>query len=284
MALEEVFPGQIQSFGSSPVIAVAGRQLPALDPASLAARFPESSLGPDLVYYLEQVLDPGEQAAGKKALEQVQSRENRDCHPWAFGAAMGAQLLEDTTSRERWVTASILVLALVLGLVLVARRVGTRVSFQAFSSGVVAILSWGASLYLFQLARGALYREIGLVGAVSLLGLALGAGGRSQDRTFPALLGTALGLVVAARLPPGLSGAALALACGGLGSFAAGQVMAELLRSNPQEPGALEAGDLLGAAAGSLLVSGVILTGPGPDVAAGILLLLGISRIFPDRG
>lgn len=275
-ALEAAFPGGVDTFGSSPVMVVAGHRAPDLDPVKMAERFPESSLGPDLVYHLEQVLDPGEREAGRKSLAQVEARENRDQRPWAYGAAMAARLVEDTTSRERGIAALVLCLATGLGILAVARRVGARPGLGAVSSGLVAMLAWGASLYLFQLARGALYREIGLVGAVCLLGLALGASWRGAERTRLALLGTGLGLLGVGRMDPGNLAALLALACGGLGSFAAGQIMARLLREHPEHPGALEAGDLLGAALGSLLVSGVILTGPGPDVAA---VLMGILAL-----
>jgi hypothetical protein len=276
-SLESIYPGQIQSFGSSPVICLAGSQLGSLEPGKLAKNLPGSSLGPDLIYYLEQILDPGEVEAGKRSLEGVEARENRDLHPWAFGAAQWASLQEGTSVQERNLTLGGFLLAVLLGAVLVVRRVGAGPGLGALSSGGVAIVSWGASLYLFQLARGALYREIGMVGAVSLLGLALGALGEKKISAPLALWAAAASFLLAGRLPPGPLAALVALAAGGLGSFAAGLVMATLLRSYPENPGALQAGDLIGASAGSLLVSGVILTGPGPDMAVGLLVLVGLG-------
>lgn len=283
LALAAAFPEGVAGFGSSPMIAVASPSRPSLDASDLVRRFPGSSLGPDLVYHLEQVLDPGEAEAGRRALDSVVARENRDHRPWASGAALEARLREHTTASE----AGILVLAgMLLGslaLALVLRRLGAGPTLGALGSGTGAMLAWGGCLYLFQLARGALYQEIGMVGAVCLLGLALGAVLPRHLPSGASLLLAAGGLLAAGRLPPGVPVAVLSLVCGALGSYGAGQVMAELLERHGEHPGALEAGDLLGAAGGSLLVSLGVFTGPGPDLAALGLGILGLGFLVASR-
>lgn len=259
------------------------------DPRVLATRLESRDLG--LVYLhhhtLETELSRERQEFLAKALSQSQPEVNRDLMPRSFfyemalaGSLEGVGLEGVLTTLKRlpaW--APVLAwLAAALGLLgLVRRRPGALPLLQVTLVGAGALALEILALLTFQIYSGYLYRQLGLLMAAFMLGLAAGGawGVRQAGRSgrLPALQGAQALLVGAAawglaHLPAGsqqqtlvATGTFVVLTAGG---FAAGGVFAlatarQGQNSGPGPEGRLYAADLLGATLGALSVSLLVL-------------------------
>jgi spermidine synthase len=290
-----VLPGESVRFLASPTPGAL-----TADPHLLAARLGVRNLGLTYLtpYTLETELSRERQEFLARVLAQVPAESNRDLHPRSFfyetalaGSLEGiglARLLAGLQGLPVWAPVLAWLTAGLLFLGLVRRRPGAFYPFQVVIVGAASIALEILALLIFQIHLGYLYRQLGLLIAAFMLGLAAGGAWGVRQAGHPgrlaALQGTqallvGLATVGLASLPSGPAQAALAavgavllLAAGGFtggGVFAMAAAAWKSRRPGEGE-GKLYAADLLGATLGAVGVSLLILPAWGvlPALAA----------------
>ncbi|MFH1462854.1 MAG: hypothetical protein ABIO70_00500 [Pseudomonadota bacterium] len=278
----------------------------------LAARMAARDLHPRLVSpaFLDYLLRNDRTAEIAAALAASTAPASRDDHPgcyvltlvmWLSRFVPDLALLDLSATARAWqrplaaIAAGLALLG--AGLLWAARRhlrLGRAV--LAVSAGLLGTVTEGVLVTRFQLARGALFGDLGLLLTAFMAGLALGALALDvYDRRLPedtppspwlaraVLLGCAAVPLAAVAMQvlgyaPGLGGTALHLVTAGAATSALFG-LASLLRTPGREPAVapLLGLDLLGGALGSLLVSLALIPFlglAGGAAAAGALALV----------
>jgi spermidine synthase len=283
------FPGErVRFFASARGALVA-------DPESLAARLKERRLALQYVreYYLFFDLSRPHQEYLKGILRQHPPEVNTDLNPRCYFYDLGLSGLQEGLPLPEFLSALhrlppvlpwlALALATILLGALLRGRTGPLCLYQVLIMGLGAMALEILGLILYQIHQGYLYRQMGLLIAGFMGGMAAGGAlgnvlARRIERA-PALLAAlqgsmaALALLLTLLLPrisgstfPGswvLAGCALILAAGGAaagGGFALSAALWVHSRAEAgAKGGALYAVDLLGATLGALGVSLVVL-------------------------
>jgi spermidine synthase len=296
-----VFPGERVRFFASPTAGVLVR-----DPEILASRIAARQLKLAYVrdYYLLQDLSRPRQEYLRRVLESQAPEVNTDFNPRCYfydlalsGLQEGLPLPEVLVflkGRSLWGLGALVGLATLVLVLLLRTRPGPRYLYQVVIMGLGTMALEIVILILFQIQLGSLYRQLGLLIAAFMGGMALGGAGgtwvmkkgaaagqaggsgRSGLPLLAAFQGglAALALLLALSLPyfshlpwTGVwalqAGYALLLALVGAlgGAVFAGSAML-WIRTRPEaggKGGILYAADLLGATVGSLGVSLVVL-------------------------
>ncbi|MBI4796558.1 MAG: fused MFS/spermidine synthase [Deltaproteobacteria bacterium] len=297
-----VFPGERARFFASltPGTLVT-------DPEILASRIAARRLKLDYVrdYYLLQDLSRPRQEYLRRVLESQAPEVNTDFNPRCYfydlalsGIQEGLPLPEFLVflkGRSLLGLGAVFILATLLLAILLRRRPGPLFLYQVMIMGLGTMALEIVILILFQIQLGSLYRQLGLLIAAFMAGLALGgawgirltktwvatgeaaSAGRSGLRLLAALQGALSGLamLLALSLPyfshfPWAGGegtlqagyAVLLALVGGLGGAVFAGSAGLWVRTRPEagrKGGILYAADLLGATLGSLGISLVVL-------------------------
>jgi spermidine synthase len=297
-----VFPGERARFFASPTPGVL-----VSDPEILASRIAARQLKLDYVrdYYLLQDLSRPRQEYLRRVLESQAPEVNTDLNPRCYfydlalsGVQEGLPLKEVLLflkGRSLLGLGAVFILATLLPAIILRRRPGPLYLYQVMTMGLGTMALEIVILILFQIQLGFLYRQMGLLIAAFMGGMALGgaggthlmktwaapgkaaAAGQPGLRLLAALQGSlaALALLLALFLPyvsdfPWTGGEwaiqagysmLLALVGGLAGAVFAGSA-ALWVHTRPEaggKGGILYAVDLLGATVGSLGISLVVL-------------------------
>jgi spermidine synthase len=260
----------------------------AADPRVLMQRLQERRLDLRYVrdYYLLDELSPARQAYLRQIFARQPPEINRDLRPGCYYYdLLLSSMMEGRGGQEVFLSLrrlsgyalwAALTLFLALWWIFLRRRLGPRCLFQVVVMGLGGMTLEIVVLVLYQVAWGSLYRQLGLLIAAFMAGMAAGgaAGVRLGNRpgagavlaaaqaglaVLALTLIGALGLPagsLAARWPVLAQGAyALALAAGGLGGgliFSLSAALWTRVRPLAAAGGSLYAADLLGATLGSL--------------------------------
>lgn len=309
-ALEAVFPSVVVLPGTTNVMLASASPL-VLDPETLAARLAARGIQTRLVTppYLRYLLTNDRRAEIAARLAATSAPENRDARPicyqltlllWlsrffpAFGRFEPPGWLESAALVPALAAGSVLLVALAAGIA--RRRPALRRTLLVAAAGAFGMVFEGVVILAFQVRRGVLFQDLGVLLTMFMAGLAVGsawvdrrAAGGGATRTLGAgilLAASATALATAALVAAGVDlglvgAAALLLAAGaatgalfGWASLAgvsdAGSVVAPLYAADLM-------GGSLGALAGTLLLLpllGLSLTALLLGVGATALLLL----------
>ncbi len=289
-------------------IIVAAKGTLTRDPAPLSARLIARGASGPLVTpaYLRYLFTNDRLAGVAAALATVDAPPNRDARPVCYPYTLALWLAKfypalarlDPLSAARplhslWPAAA----AVLVALVFVTRRLRQRTLLAVAAAGAAGMLIEALALLAFQTRHGALYRDLGLLLAAFMAGLAVGAlvidrlplapaGSRRtaaahvRAAALPAvlaLLATLLALRLRAGAAPGLPEASLWLASAGALTAAVFALAARRLESPARAAGPLYAADLIGGCLGSLAGSLILvpLAGlPATAMAAAVLALM----------
>ncbi len=271
-ALEQVFASVVVTAGESNTYLASPAPL-VLDAATLAQRLENRRISTRWLTAsrLHYVLDPLRRATLQQRLAEAQPvPANRDGRPVSYfyelalwlSRAGGPSLSQPAAAGPGWAVALVLaLLALGLG---AHRGAEGRLALAVATAGFSVMALEVVVLLAYQCGHGALYQQLGLLVAAFMAGMAFGAA-RAPRASWTGLRRLQLGLAAAglaalalshspARMPPPLF-AAFGLAAGALGG-ALFAVAATLARGSAARiAGRLYAIDLVGAAAGAVLSS-----------------------------
>ncbi len=316
-ALQRVFH-HVRAIPVNGCLLVASQQPIPLDPATLAQRLADRpNAAPAIVVAGEQIpVTPrnyfdslfGGVLAAQKSLDGFDRQEaitrfesqfvdncdppNSDLRPRALlpSLAIGGELTGHNAFNYRgldhpWTAViSLVILIAITALFRIGRgRSGVPMSaaFRAMATGFFAITFEVALLHLYQTRYGNLIHEIGWLLACFMAGLAIGARYGNQARTRPELrqclplLGMMLLCILVVVKPVKFSALMLS------GGFCAGTLFAMLVRQHPRHASRLYAADLIGSAAGAILIGTFWLPSAGLTYCMfGIIVLLVIAMSF----
>ncbi len=262
--------------GSAPIRVLAGvpESEATAPPETLAARLPGSSLGESLVHHLALWLDPDEAASARRSLERAEPGLHRDLSPLAVGRMREAGLAGLAAAGSLVPAVSILLLAWLALVARTASDLGGGPLARAAAAGAFSMLGWAGGVLVHQTTWGALYRDLGLLGALSLLGLAFGA---RLDRGPAGPAVTTVCLLGLAGCPgiPAVVRSLSALAAVTTSGIATGSAMARLLTHPDRAPGALQAAELAGAVVGLSLAAWLVFGAGGLALALVLLAVAG---------
>jgi spermidine synthase len=321
--LAQVFP-KVVAFPGEQVRFFASRDPDILttDPQVLVQRLQDRRLDLQYVreYYLLQDLSPWRQQYLNQILAAQTVEINTDLNPRCYFYDLVLSTVQEGLGVKELLLAlqklppelpwAALVLATVLAEAAVRRRPGLRFLYQVMVMGLGTMALEILVLILYQIRLGSLYRELGVLAAAFMAGMAAGsalgsrlfyrAGGGPRVlaglQGSLALLATGLALGLTWGFSPGASGRTLSIqvalvlvlaagGCAGGGIFAVSAALwAEVAPHTRDQAGKLYAADLLGATLGALGVSLLVLPvwGIGPTLylvgwlhaSAGALALL----------
>ncbi len=314
-ALEAVFPAVVVLPGTTSLMLASATPL-ALDPDLLAARLAARGLRPRLVTppYLRYLLTNDRRAEIAARLATTAAPVNRDARPicyqltlllWlsrffpALGRFEPPRWLESGALMPALAVASLLLVAVAAGVA--RRRPALRRALLVAAAGAFGMIFEGTVILAFQVRRGVLFQDLGLLLTMFMAGLAAGsawvdrrvarAGATRALGAGVVLLASATALTTAALLSAGadlglVGAAALLLAAGATtgalfawaslaGVTVAGAVVAPLYAADLL-------GGSLGALAGTLLLL-PLLGLPATAFLLGasaltLLLLIGVGR------
>jgi spermidine synthase len=301
-ALAAVFPHMLVLPGTTSVVVASGVPLER-DAAPLIARLGERAIKSRLVRagYLEYLLSDGRPQELAARIAATPAPANTDGRPVCYAYAAIVWLARFfprlAFTPPVWLMgeasfrAPLAALVFVVAGLLIARRSPTgRSTALVAIAGFVGMVAESVLILHYQAARGALFRDLGALLTSFMAGLALGAWAVPRLRapwTGAALAGglAGLGLAVALEVRWGfaasLPGIALVLFVAGLvvgGVFAQASLAAVADRARLVSP--LYAADLLGGAAGGLLVSLVLVPAFGLEGSAYGLAALGAASFL----
>jgi spermidine synthase len=291
--LKQVFPevdafpgGQVRFFAS------AGRGVLVSDPEVLVRRLQARQLSLQYVreYYLLQDLSPWRRQYLNQILRQPPPEVNTDLNPRCYFFDLVLSTVQEGLGFKEALLAmqklppavpwAALALATVLAGASLRRRPGARSLYQVMVMGLGTMALEILVLVLYQIRLGSLYRELGMLIAAFMAGMAAGSAAGSHwtgRRGGPLLLAVlqgglaVLALSLALWLQGGVSvsaswtraGYVLVLAAAGFGGggiFAASAALWHKIQPEVRgQGGMLYAADLLGATLGTLGVSLLVL-------------------------